>query len=117
MLLGALAITGVPPFGLFRSELLIVTGGFSHSSFALAGLLVLLVNVAFVGVYQLFHRMVISPVEDTVGNRARLSRPEQPLMAAAMLASLAVVLVLGLWIPSPLNRLLHAATTVIGGQV
>lgn len=117
MLLGALAITGVPPFGLFRSELLIVTGGFSHSSFALAGLLVLLVNVAFVGVYQLFHRMVMSPVQDTVGNRARLSRPEQPLMAAAMLASLAVVLVLGLWIPSPLNRLLHAAATVIGGQV
>ena len=38
-------------------------------------------------------------------------------MAVAMLASLAVVLVLGLWIPSPLNRLLHAAATVIGGRV
>ena len=38
-------------------------------------------------------------------------------MAAAMLVSLAVVLVLGLWIPSPLNRLLHAAVTVIGGRV
>ena len=36
-------------------------------------------------------------------------------MAAAMLASLAVVLVLGVWIPSPLNRLLHAAASVIGG--
>jgi hydrogenase-4 component F len=117
VLLGALAITGVPPFGLFRSELLIVTGGFSHSSFALAGLLVVLVNVAFVGVYQLFHRMVMSPVKDTPGNRTRLSRPEEPLMAVAMLASLAVVLVLGVWIPSPLNRLLHAATTVIGGRV
>ena len=40
VLLGALAIAGVPPFGIFRSELLIVTGGFSNSSFALAGLLV-----------------------------------------------------------------------------
>ena len=117
VLLGALAITGVPPFGLFRSELLIVTGGFSHSRFALAGLLVVLVNVAFVGVYQLFHRMVMSPVQGTAANRTRLSRPEEPLMAAAMLASLAVVLVLGVWIPSPLNRLLHAAATVIGGQV
>ena len=67
VLLGALAITGVPPFGLFRSELLIVTGGFSHSRFALAGLLVVLVNVAFVGVYQLFHRMVMSPVQGTAG--------------------------------------------------
>ena len=42
---------------------------------------------------------------------ATAARPEQPLMAAAMLASLAVVLVLGVWIPSPLNRLLHAAAT------
>ena len=38
-------------------------------------------------------------------------------MAIAMVVSLAVVLVLGLWIPSPLNRLLHGAATVIGGQV
>ena len=117
VLLGALAITGVPPFGIFRSELLIVTGGFSQSRYALAGLLVVFVNVAFVGVYQLFHRMVISPGEAAAGDRARLRRPEQPLMAVAMVASLAVVLVLGVWIPSPLNRLLHAATTVIGGRV
>ena len=117
VLLGALAITGVPPFGLFRSELLIVTGGFSQSKYALAGLLIVLVNVAFVGVYQLFHRMVISTAEPNARDRARLSRPEQPLMAAAMLASLAVVLVLGVWIPSPLNQLLHAAASVIGGRV
>jgi hydrogenase-4 component F len=117
VLLGALAITGVPPFGIFRSELLIVTGGFSQSKYALAGLLIVLANVAFVGVYQLFHRMVISPAEVTATDRTRLSRPEQPLMALAMVASLAVVLVLGVWIPSPLNRLLHAATTVIGGRV
>ncbi len=117
VLLGALAITGVPPFGIFRSELLIVTGGFSRSSFALAGVLVVFANVAFVGVYQVFHRMVISRSDPEHGNRERLRAPEQPLMAAAMLVSLAVVLILGLWIPGPLNRLLHAAVTVIGGRV
>ncbi len=117
VLLGALAITGVPPFGIFRSELLIVTGGFSHSRYALAGLLVVFGNVAFVGVYQVFHRMVISPPEAPVGDPTRLARPEQPLMAAAMVVSLVVVLVLGLWIPSPLNRLLHGAVTVIGGRL
>ena len=41
---------------------------------------------------------------------------EQPVMAVAMLASLAVVLVLGLWIPGPLNQLLHSAAAVIGGR-
>ena len=117
VLLGALAITGVPPFGIFRSELLIVTGGFSQSRYALAGLLIVFANVAFVGVYQVFHRMVLSPGEATAGDRTRLGRPEQPLMAVAMVISLTVVLVLGLWIPSPLNRLLHGAVTVIGGRL
>jgi hydrogenase-4 component F len=117
VLLGALAITGVPPFGIFRSELLIVTGGFSQSKYALAGLLVVFANVAFVGVYQLFHRMVISPGETTAGDQTRIGRREHPLMAVAMLISLAVVLVLGLWIPGPLDRLLHAAVGVIGGRV
>ena len=117
VLLGALAITGVPPFGIFRSELLIVTGGFSQSKYALAGLL-----------HRVRQRRVrrrlpgVSPDGDVAGSdsasdRTRLRRPEQPLMAAAMVASLVVVLVLGLWIPGPLDRLLHAAVTVIGGRV
>jgi hydrogenase-4 component F len=117
VLLGALAITGVPPFGIFRSELLIVTGGFSHSRYALAGLLVVFANIAFVGVYQVFHRMVLSPSEGSVGDRTRLGRPEQPLMALAMVVSLTVVLILGVWIPNPLNQLLHGAASVIGGRL
>ena len=117
VLLGALAITGVPPFGIFRSELLIVTGGFSRSSFALAGLLVVFANVAFIGLYQTFHGMVLSRGSTADDERVRVTRPEQPLMAIAMMVSLTVVLVLGLWIPSPLNHLLHSATVVIGGRV
>jgi hydrogenase-4 component F len=113
VLIGALAITGLPPFGIFRSELLIVTGGFQRSDFALAGLLVVFANVAFVGIYLTFHRMVLAPGE--TGSPARAGQREQPLMAAAMLASVAVVLVLGLWIPGPLEHLLHSAAAVIGG--
>ena len=37
-------------------------------------------------------------------------------MIAAMVVSLLVVLVLGLWIPEPLSRLLHSAAAVIGGR-
>ena len=116
VLIGALAITGVPPFGIFRSELLIVTGGFSRSKFAFAGLLVLFANVAFVGIYQTFHRMVLSRPDGDDRDGPRLRRREQPLMAAAMLTSLTVVLVLGLWIPGPLDQLLHSAVRVIGGR-
>jgi hydrogenase-4 component F len=116
VLLGAMAIAGIPPFGIFRSELLIVTGGFSRSSFAFAGLLVLFANVAFVGLYGTFHRMVLSSSDEAGPVSARVSRREQPLMALAMLASLTVLLVLGLWIPGPLDQLLHSAAAVIGGR-
>jgi hypothetical protein len=37
-------------------------------------------------------------------------------MVAAMLVSLAVLVVLGLWIPAPLDHLLHSAVAVIGGR-
>jgi formate hydrogenlyase subunit 3/multisubunit Na+/H+ antiporter MnhD subunit len=73
-------------------------------------------NVAFVGLYQVFHRMVLSRGPDEGANRARIERREQPLMALAMLGSLIVVLVLGLWIPGPLDQLLHSAAAVIGGR-
>lgn len=113
VLLAALAIGGLPPFGIFRSELLIVTGGFSRSSFAIAGLLIVFANVAFVGLYQTFHRMVLSGSGPA---SPRAARPSQPLMVAAMLVSLTVVFVLGLWIPGPLDHLLHSAVGVIGGR-
>jgi hydrogenase-4 component F len=113
VLLAALAIAGLPPFGIFRSELLIVTGGFSRSSFAIAGLLIVFANIAFVGLYQTFHRMVLSEADT---KRSTASGPGQPLMVAAMLASLTVLIVLGLWIPGPLDHLLHSAVAVIGGR-
>jgi len=37
LLAGAFAISGLPPFGIFRSELLIVAGGFAGGSFVVAG--------------------------------------------------------------------------------
>ena len=114
VLAAAVAISGMPPFGLFRSEVLIVSGGFQKSSFFLAGLVILLANVAFVGLYRTFHRMVLSEPPERPTERSR--RPQQPLMAAAMIVSFLALLVLGLWIPDPLNDLLRSATNVIGGH-
>jgi hydrogenase-4 component F len=113
VLLAAMAIAGLPPFGIFRSELLIVTGAFSRSAFAFGGLLIVFANIAFVGLYQTFHRMVLSRSDSAAPSSGR-STP--PLMVAAMLVSLIVLIVLGLWIPGPLDHLLHSAVAVIGGR-
>jgi hydrogenase-4 component F len=115
VLLAAIAIAGMPPFGIFRSELLMVTGGFTQSKYFLGALLIVFANVAFVGIYRTFHRMVLSP-DPHARDEARVRRPQQPLMSAAMLASLLVLLVFGLWIPDPLSSLLQSAAQVIGGQ-
>jgi hydrogenase-4 component F len=114
VLAAAIAIAGMPPFGIFRSEVLIVLGGFGKSSYFLAGLLIVMANIAFVGLYRTFHRMVLSRPPANVTERA--ARPQQPLMAAAMVASFAVLLLLGLWVPDPLNDLLHSAASVIGAK-
>ena len=114
VLAAAIAISGMPPFGLFRSEVLIVSGGFGKSSYFLIGLLIVLANVAFVGLYRTFHRMVLS--EAPPASPERIRRPQQPLMAGAMIASFLLVLVLGLWVPEPVDNLLHSAAAVIGGH-
>jgi hydrogenase-4 component F len=111
VLIAAIAISGMPPFGIFRSEVLIVTGGFGRSSFFFAGLLIVVANIAFVGLYRTFHHMVLSNTDEPP---ERAARPQQPLMGTAMLVCVAVLLVLGLWVPGPLNDLLHSAANVIG---
>jgi hydrogenase-4 component F len=115
VLVAAIAVAGMPPFGIFRSELTIVTGGFAAPLYVFAGLLIVMANVAFVGIYRTFHRMVLTSGDED-DDTARILRPQQPLMAAAMLISLAVLLVLGLWVPGPLNELLHSAAGVIGAR-
>ena len=90
ILCAVIAIAGMPPFGIFRSEVLIVLGGFGKSSYFFAGLLIVMANVAFVGLYRTFHRMVLSAPKEPASVRA--SRRQQPLMATAMVASFAVLL-------------------------
>ncbi len=114
VLIGAIAIAGMPPFGIFRSEVLIVSGGFARSSYFFAGLLIVVANIAFVGLYRTFHQMVLSQPPEKPSERC--ARRQQPLMAAGMLLSLAALLILGLWVPDPLSDLLQNASGVIGGQ-
>ena len=48
-LLAVLALSAMPPFGIFRSEFQIVAGGFGAHGYAAAAVLVILVTVAFFG--------------------------------------------------------------------
>ena len=107
LLLAAVAVAGSPPFGLFLSEFTIVRAGLGRSSVVLvAGLLVLLaiVFIAFVGAAA---GMVLggSPDRPTAGPAYR-ERSGRWLAAAPLLAGMALLLVLGVWIPGGLDQLI-----------
>jgi hydrogenase-4 component F len=112
LLLGAVAVSGSPPFGLFLSEFTIVRAGFAGNLPILAVLLVLLIAVVFIALVAAIASMVLG-----VGPSRGSPYPDGSSSLIAhvpLVAGLAVLLVLGLWIPSTLNSLLMASVRVMG---
>jgi len=102
LLLGSLAIVGSPPFGLFLSEFTIIRAGFRGSSL-LAFLLLALLVIAFIAFMRGTAGMATGeqhPVDDET--TASVSAAS----AIPLVAGLAALLLLGLWIPSGLNDLI-----------
>lgn len=115
LLAGALAISGLPPFGTFRSELLMVTGGFGANAFVPAALFLILVNIAFLGIGWAFTRMVYGP---RPGDALAALMPGEvsPWIVAALLLDMVVVVGIGLYVPTPLSHLLGQAAAILGGH-
>jgi hydrogenase-4 component F len=103
--LGALAILGMPPFGVFASEFLIVTTAMRDHPWATPFLLLAL-GVAFAAILSRIQPMVFGEP-----NVARL--PHRPA-AIPVFVHLALVLMLGLWIPPFLAEWYHRAAALIG---
>ena len=103
--LGSLAILGMPPFGVFASEFLILTTAMREHSWATPFLLLAL-GVAFAAVFSKVQPMIFG--ETTA---ARL--PQRPAMIPVFV-HLAIVLMLGLWIPPFLADWYRQAAKLIG---
>jgi len=107
---GAFAISGLPPSGLFRSEILVALGAFQRNAFAAGAVLLLCVSLVFIGILRLVNPMVFTPAP-AGAERGESSR----VMVLAMGLAAIPAFVLGVVIPGPLDHILHAATTVVGG--
>jgi hydrogenase-4 component F len=110
LLLGGLAITGSPPFGMFISEFSILRAGFGNGETPAAIALIVLLGLIFISFLFYLNKMVFGKVTGDAP-RGETSR----LGLAAMGLSLALILALGIFIPSPLNDLLRQAAAVLGG--
>ncbi len=107
---GAFGISGLPPSGLFRSEILVALGAFERDAFAAGAVLLLCVSLVFIGVLRLVNPMVFTPAPPGA-ERGESSR----VMLLAMGLAAIPAFVLGVVIPGPLDHILHAAATVVGG--
>jgi len=112
-LAAALALSGLPISGIFRSEFQIVSGGFTKPAYVFVALLLVFVNVAFLGIVWHAGRMVLTPA-DATAPRGETSW----WIVGAMGACLVVVIGLGLHVPGGLNELLNSATALLapGGR-
>ena len=107
LMLSSLAILGLPPFGVFASEFLILTTAMKQQPWATPILLTAL-GVAFAA--------ILSRVQPMVFGESSGHRLPHPPALLPVFAHLALVLMLGLFIPPYLAQWYQAAARLIGGQ-
>jgi hydrogenase-4 component F len=105
LVLGTLAILGMPPFGVFASEFLILTTAMREQPWA-TPLLLLSLGVAFAAVFSKVQPMVF-------GETTAKQLPHRPTMITVFV-HMAIVLMLGLWIPPFLADWYRQAAKLIG---
>jgi hydrogenase-4 component F len=106
LMLGSLAILGMPPFGVFASEFLILTTAMREQPWATPILLAAL-GVAFASMFRRVLPMVF-------GESSLRRLPHSPALAPTFV-HLSLALMLGLYIPPYLEGWYRAAARMIGG--
>lgn len=117
-LAAVLALSAMPPFGLFRSEFQIVSGGFLHARNAAVVALVVLVNLAFLGLTLATTRILFRPLPEVMTENSVTRARGEPSrwMVTPVVAGVLVLLLLGLAPPSDLVNLLnHGASELMAG--
>jgi hydrogenase-4 component F len=105
-LAGFLAITGSPPFGPFLSEFTIVSAAFAGGAFLAGGLFLLLLGVVFLGMGA----TVLAVVQGAPPEKPSAGGYRDGLLTTVpIVLCLAVVVLLGLYVPPPLDELLQDA--------
>lgn len=110
LIVGALALTGSPPFGVFISEFAILAAGFQHGQGLAAMVVFSLIALIFIRFLGPINRMAFGKSAQEIA-RGEISRTS----LIAMLGSLVLVVGLGVMIPVPLGELLRQSAAVLEG--
>jgi hydrogenase-4 component F len=108
-----LALSAMPPFGIFRSEFLIVAGGLSDPHDAVTAIFVVLVTLAFFGLSWSTTQTMLTPdvavAGEATGTEATAKGEVSAWIVVAMALGLVALVILGVHMPSPLSHLLNRA--------
>ena len=111
-LLGFLAATGAPPFAPFLSEFTILRAAVAEQRFGLAAAFLALLLLVFIGMGA----TVLTVVQGDPPPGRERPATERVQKLVPIVALLALVLLLGLWMPQPLESALWSATAVVEGR-
>ena len=104
-----LAIVGTPPFALFQSEFLIVRAAFGAGHFLAGALFILFGAAVFGGVALHVNGLVLGPTKE-----ARTAW--YPWRDTSILVLIALLVMIGFWLPGPLLELIRRAAQVVSGE-
>lgn len=106
MLLGTLAILGMPPFGVFTSEFMILTTAMRDLPWA-TPILLLGLGMAFASMFR--------RVQDMVFGETTAKQLAHPPASFPVFIHLGLALMLGLYIPPYLDKWFQEAVKIVGG--
>jgi hydrogenase-4 component F len=109
LMIGTIAILGLPPFGVFAAEFLILTSAMRQEPWA-APLLLVALGVGFAAVFRRVQPMVFGEPD---GKFAPVQLPYRPALAPVFV-HYALVLSLGLYVPPYLAEWYREAARLIG---
>jgi hydrogenase-4 component F len=109
--LAAVAVCGLPPFGLFVSELTVLAGGFASQQAWVSIVILVSLIIVFCGVLNKFSGMLLGPA---AGNAPREAIPFSNL--AAMSLPLVALLLFTFHLPDSLRQLIEQAAGIIRGS-
>lgn len=110
-LLGFFAITGLPPFGMFFSKLIILKAAVDQGALILAGILLILLAIVFMGMTTIVLRMCLGAADP--------HRPIIPERLSSVLPPLALLLLalLVAWVwPDPIRNLIVESARLFDPQ-
>ena len=109
--LAAVAVSGLPPFGLFISELTVIAGGFTSHYVLVSVVMLMALIVVFCGVLNKLAGLLLGPSNG--------EHPRETISAsnvAAMSVPLGTLLLFTAWLPGSLRQLMEQAASIIRGM-